>query len=107
MILSMLDTRYRDDWDVMLIEYVILFSYDLNYGWISLILRIFHSLLCTRYSLLISRIYSMFHDWFLTTVIRLQRLSYCESDFIDIGDNIYLEFDISYHLISVIGDLEN
>jgi len=38
----------------------------------------------------------MFHDWFLTTVIRLQRLSYYECDFIDIGVNIYSEFDNSY-----------
>jgi len=29
----------------MLIEDVIFFSYDLNYGWISLTLRIFHSLI--------------------------------------------------------------
>ena len=28
----------------MLIEDVILFNYDLNYGWISLILKIFHCL---------------------------------------------------------------
>jgi len=32
----------------------------------------------------------VFHDWFLTTsVIKLQRLIYCECDFIDIGD-IYM-----------------
>ena len=29
----------------MLIEEVILFSSDLNYGWISLVVRIFHSLI--------------------------------------------------------------
>ena len=34
-------------------------------------------------------------------------MSYYESDFIDIGDNIYSEFGSSYHLISVIGDLED
>ena len=44
--------RCRDDWDVMLIEDVIFFSYDLDYGWINLIL--------------ISRIYILLHDWFLT-----------------------------------------
>jgi len=29
----------------MLIKDVVFFSYDLNYGWISLIVRIFHSLI--------------------------------------------------------------
>ena len=48
----MLDIRCRDDWDVMLIEDVIFFSYALDYGWISLIL--------------ISRRYILLHDWFLT-----------------------------------------
>ena len=43
MILSTLDIGYRDDRDVILIEDVVLFSHDLNYGWICLILRIFHS----------------------------------------------------------------
>jgi len=90
MILSMLDTRYRVDWDVMLIDNIILFSYDLNYGWISLIVRIFHSLIVNSVFVVDLRIYSVFHDSFLTTsVIRLQRLIYCECDFIDIGD-IYL-----------------
>jgi len=40
----MLNTRYRDDLDFMLIEDVTLLSYDLDYSWISLILRMFHSL---------------------------------------------------------------
>jgi len=44
MILLMLNTRYRDDLDFMLIEDVTLLSYDLDYSWISLILRMFHSL---------------------------------------------------------------
>ena len=50
----------------------------------------------------------MFHDWFLTTsVIRLQKLIYYDCDFMDIVVNIYSEFDNSYYLISVIGDLED
>jgi len=61
MTLLTLDIICRDDRDVMLIEDVALLSYDFNYGWISLILRIFHFYLWTRYSLLISRIYSVFH----------------------------------------------
>ena len=44
MILLTLDTRCRDDLDFMLIKDVTLLSYDFNYSWISLILRIFHSL---------------------------------------------------------------
>jgi len=43
MILSMLDIRCRDDRDVMLIEDVAL-SYDLDYSWINLVLRMFCSL---------------------------------------------------------------
>jgi len=50
----------------------------------------------------------MFHGWFLaTSVIRLYRLSYYECDFINIGVNIFSEFDSSYSWISVIGALEN
>ena len=44
MILLLLNTRCRDDLDSMLIEDVTLLSYDLKYSWISLILRMFHSL---------------------------------------------------------------
>ena len=44
MILSMLDIRCGDDRDVMLIEDVALLSYDLDYSWINLVLRMFCSL---------------------------------------------------------------
>ena len=44
MILSTLDIKCRDDRDVMLIEDVALPSYDLDYSWINLILRMFRSL---------------------------------------------------------------
>ena len=40
-----LTTRCRDDLYFMLIEGVTLFSYDLDYGWISLILMMFSSLI--------------------------------------------------------------
>jgi len=43
----------------------------------------------------------------LTTSVFQYKDKVIVSDFIDIGDNVYLEFDISYHLISIIGDLEN
>jgi len=50
MILLMLTTRSRDDLDHMWIEDVSLFSYDLNFHWTSLMLRIFHSLFMTSVS---------------------------------------------------------
>jgi len=40
--LLILITRCKDDLNFILIENVTLFSYDFNYDWISLILRIFH-----------------------------------------------------------------
>ena len=39
MILPTLDTRYKDDLDFFLIEDVTLFSYDLDYSWMDLVLR--------------------------------------------------------------------
>jgi len=39
MILPTLDTRYKDDLDFLLIEDVTLFSYDLDYSWMDLVLR--------------------------------------------------------------------
>jgi len=44
MVLLLLNIRWRDDLDFMLTEDVTLLSYDLEYSWISLILRMFHSL---------------------------------------------------------------
>ena len=87
----MLDIRCRDDWDVMLIEDVIFFCYDLDYGWISLIL--------------ISRIY-------ITSWLVLDYFSYGDrvimNDFIDIGDYITCsEFYDSYWSIWFIDDLED
>ena len=43
MILLILTTRCRDDLDFMLIEDVTLFTYDLDFCWISLTLRTFYS----------------------------------------------------------------
>ena len=45
MILSALDIRCRDDHDNMLIEDITFLSYDLDYSWINLVLRMFCSLL--------------------------------------------------------------
>ena len=68
MILLTSDIRCRDDRDVILIEGITLFSYDLNYGWISLILRIFHSLFVISVFVVLADLenISVFHDWFLT-----------------------------------------
>jgi len=43
MTLLILTTRCRDDLNFILIEDVTLFSYDLDFHWISLILRKFYS----------------------------------------------------------------
>jgi len=51
MILLILISRRRDNLDFILVEEVTLISYDLNYCWISLILKIFHSILWFRYPL--------------------------------------------------------
>jgi len=47
MTLLMLTTRCRDDLNYMWIEDVTLFSYEHGFYWISLMLRIFHSLFVT------------------------------------------------------------
>jgi len=44
MTLLILTTRCRDDLDLMLIKSVTLLSYDIDYGWISLILMMCSSL---------------------------------------------------------------
>jgi len=46
MIVSTLDTRCKDDLDFLLIEEVTLLSYDLDYSWMNLILRMFPFLTC-------------------------------------------------------------
>ena len=46
MILSTLDTRYKDDLDFLLIEDVTLFSYELDYSWMNLVLGMFLFLTC-------------------------------------------------------------
>ena len=43
MTLLILTTRCRDDLDFMSIEEATLFSYDLDFYWVSLILRTFYS----------------------------------------------------------------
>jgi len=54
------------------------------------------------------RTYIILHDWFLTiSIIQLKTKNYYESDFIDVGDNIYSEFDSRYRLTLVIGDSED
>jgi len=50
MTLLMLTTRCRDDIDFIWIKDVILFSYDIGFRCISLMLRIFYSLLVTSVS---------------------------------------------------------
>jgi len=65
MTLLILTTRYRDDLDFMLIEGVTLFSYDLDYGWINLILMMFSSLIVISVFVVLvdlEDIYILLHD---------------------------------------------
>ena len=71
MTLLILTTRCRDGLDFILIEGVTFLSYDLDYGWISLIL-----MMCSSVSVIsvfvvlvnLEYIYThiLLHDWFLT-----------------------------------------
>ena len=82
---------------------------DIEVFYIPYCLRMFCSLFVNSVFVVLVdlEVYSVLHDWFLTTsIIRLQRLSYYENYFIDIGANIYSEFDISYCVISDIVDLK-
>ena len=88
----------------MLIEDVALLSYDLDYGWISLILMIFSSLLVILVFIILVdlRIYILHHGLFLTTLVIGNR-----GDFIDINDHIICsKFYVNFWSTLLIGDLE-
>jgi len=86
MILLTLDTRCRDDLDFMLIKDVTLLSYDFNYSWISLILRIFHSL----FVILIFVVLVELEDKFSILWLVLNYFSYCRNNFINIDNRLYV-----------------
>jgi len=72
MILLILNTRCRDDLDFIFIEDVALFSYDLDYSWISLILRMFHSLFVISVFVILIDL----EDIFSTSRLVLDQFSY-------------------------------
>jgi len=112
MILLMLNTRCRDDLDFMWIENVTLLSYDLDYSWISLILRMFHSLFVISVFVVLFDLEDIFStswmvlDYYSYSVIEIELLFEWFHWYIGIHI-IYSEFDNSYYLISVIGDVED
>ena len=105
MISLILDTRCRDDRYVILIEDVALHSYYLDYSWVTMVGRILCSLFVILVFIVLVDLKDIFSiswlvlDYFIYSVIEIE---YCDSDFIDINDNIYIQsstavtVDLSY-----------
>jgi len=108
MTLLILTTIGRDDLHFMLIEGVTLLSYDLDYGWISLILMIFSSLIVISVFIVLVDLEGIYiTSWLVLNYFSYEE-SYYESDFIDIGDHIICtEFYSKLLRFEYTGDLED